>query len=305
MLINTAGRCNTPTTGRWMAGLVTALALLGSARAAEVSVRDDRGTVHRLPAPAQRIVSLLPSLTESVCALGACNRLVGVDRFSNHPAQVQALPKLGGLEDVQVERVVALKPDVVLAARSARLTDRLEALGLKVVLLEPQTHADVQRSLIQLAALLGMPQEGERLWAAIDRDINAAAAKVPAALRGRRVYFEVASAPYAAGPTSFLGETLSRLGMGNVVPAELGVFPKLNPEFVLRQQPDIIMASQREAKAMAARPGWQGLRALATGQVCAFEAAPYDALVRPGPRLGEAALVLANCLVALPAASGR
>jgi iron complex transport system substrate-binding protein len=284
---------------------MTALALLGCARAAEVVVRDDRGTVHRLPAPAQRIVSLLPSLTESVCALGACNRLVGVDRFSNHPTQVQALPKLGGLEDVQVERVVALKPDVVLAARSARLTDRLEALGLKVVLLEPQTHADVQGSLIQLAALLGMPQEGERLWAAIDRDINAAAAKVPAVMRGRRVYFEVASAPYAAGPASFLGETLLRLGMGNVVPAELGVFPKLNPEFVLRQQPDIIMASQREAKAMAGRPGWQGLRALATGQVCAFEAAPYDALVRPGPRLGEAALVLANCLVALPPASGR
>jgi iron complex transport system substrate-binding protein len=159
--------------------------------------------------------------------------------------------------------------------------------------------------LIQLATLLGTPQEGERLWAAIDRDISAAALRVPAALRGQRVYFEVAAAPYAAGPASFLGETLLRLGMGNVVPAELGVFPKLNPEFVLRQQPDIIMASQREAKAMASRPGWQGLRALAKGQVCAFEAAPYDALVRPGPRLGEAARVLADCLAALPAASSR
>ena len=73
-----------------------------------ISVRDDRDATLTLTAPPQRIVSLLPSLTESVCALRGCARLVGTDRFSNSPASVLALPKLGGLDDAQIERIVAL-----------------------------------------------------------------------------------------------------------------------------------------------------------------------------------------------------
>ena len=87
---------------------------------AQVTVRDDRGAALTLAQPPQRIVSLLPSLTETVCELGACSRLVGIDRHSNWPASVRALPKLGGLEDAQIERIVALKPDMVLLAVSAR-----------------------------------------------------------------------------------------------------------------------------------------------------------------------------------------
>jgi len=79
-----------------------------------VSFVDDRGVAVSLSAPAHRIVSLLPSLTETVCAMGACARLVGTDRYSNYPAPVQALPKTGGLDDANIEMIVALKPDVVL-----------------------------------------------------------------------------------------------------------------------------------------------------------------------------------------------
>jgi len=97
-------------------GLPLLLALLGAAvHAAAIGVTDDRGRTVSLAAPPQRLISLLPSLTESVCALGGCARLVGTDRYSNAPAEVQALPKLGGIDDAQVERIVALKPDVVLA----------------------------------------------------------------------------------------------------------------------------------------------------------------------------------------------
>ncbi len=134
---------------------------------------------------------------------------------------MRALPKLGGLDDAQVERIVALKPDVVLAGKSARVTDRLESFGLVVVLLESQTHADVHRSLVTLAALVGRPAEADRVWSGIERDLSIAAARVPAAARGRKVYFEVASAPYAAGAGSFIGETLARLGLNNVVSAEV------------------------------------------------------------------------------------
>lgn len=281
------------------------LGTLGVAAQAQVQVRDDRGTVHRFAAPPQRIVSLLPSVTESVCALGACARLVGVDRYSNAPAQVDALPKLGGLDDAQVERIVALKPDVVLAGTSARVTDRLEALGLTVLLVESKTHADVQRSLGLIATLLGTPSEGDRVWQGIQRDIALAATRVPQPLRGQRVYFEVASTPYAAGTASFIGETLARLGLANVVPAELGPFPKLNPEFVVRSRPDVVMAAQRELQAMPGRPGWQGLEALRNGRSCGFETARYEVLIRPGPRMGEAALLIADCLAKMPSVSLR
>ena len=280
-----------------------AAALLGAGAAAQTPLRDDRGRAQRFDAPPRRIVSLLPSLTESVCALGACARLVGTDRHSNWPAAVQGLPKLGGLEDAQIERIVALRPDVVLAAPSSRVVDRLEGLGLRVVVLESKTHADVKRTLALLARLLGAPAEGERLWQGIERDLRSAAARVPPSLRGQRVYFEVSSAPHAAGAASFIGETLARLGMGNAVPAGLGPFPQLNPEYVVRAAPDIVMASRRAVEAMPSRPGWHTLRAL-RGRSCGFEPERYEVLVRPGPRLGEAALTIADCLAGLANLAG-
>lgn len=279
--------------------LVLLLALCAGAATAAEPVRDDRGVAWQ-GGPPRRIVSLLPSLTETVCALGACDRLVGVDRFSDWPAQVNTLPRLGGLDDASVERIVALRPDVVLAARSARVAERFEALGLKVLVFDSDNHAQVRHSTEALARVLGQPQRAAQLWAAIHRDETAAAARIPPRLRGRSVYFEVDSTPYAAGTTSFIGETLQRLGLRNVVPAEYGAFPRLNPEFLVRRSPDLVMAMDRELATMAARPGWHTLRALKDGQTCGFESERYVLLIRPGPRMGEAALAIADCLAGLP-----
>ena len=270
--------------------------------AGQIVLHDDRGATLSLAQPPRRIVSLLPSLTESLCAVGGCDRLVGTDRFSNWPASVQALPKLGGIDDAQIERIVALKPDVVLLAASARVVDRLESLGIAVLVLESRDHADVQRTLILLSRLLGTPGRADSVWQAIQKAVDDAAARVPQRLRGQRVYFEVDTTPYAAGAASFIGETLHRLGMGNIAAASLGPFPKLNPEFVVRSQPDIVMAVQQGLADMARRPGWAGMRALQTGQRCGFDHARYELLVRPGPRMGEAAGVLADCLATLPVA---
>jgi iron complex transport system substrate-binding protein len=279
-----------------------------AATSAAVTVSDARGRLIKLVAPPQRIVSLMPSLTESVCALGACERLVGVDRYSNWPDAVRRLPKLGGLEDAQIEAIVALRPDVVLAARSSRAIGRLEALGLKVLALEPVDHAELRTSLATLATLLGRPGQAEALWQQIDDQVRRATAQVPPAWRGQRVYFEVDAAPYAAGAVSFVGQTLTQLGLAHIIGPELGPFPKLNPEFVLRAQPDLVMAVTHDLASMPQRPGWSHLRALQRRRVCAFAPADYDMLVRPGPRLGEGALLIAACLSQLgapsPAASG-
>jgi iron complex transport system substrate-binding protein len=250
-------------------------------------------------APPQRIVSLVPGLTESVCAVGACARLVGVDRHSNWPAEVVALPRLGGLDDAQVERIAALKPDLVLAAPGARVVQRLQALGLNVDTLHTRSHQDVRHNLLWLAQRLGDPALGRKAWAAIETQMAAASASVPAAMRGRSVYFEVEASPYAAGPGSFIGQTLAQLGLRNIVPEALGPFPKLSPEFVVRAQPDIVMAEARQVQDMPRRPGWASLRALQRQQLCAFQSADYEVLVRPGPRMGLAAQQLADCLARL------
>ncbi len=273
-----------------------AVALVALAAAAQpVTVTDDRGTTVRLAQPPQRIVSLLPSLTETVCELGACARLVGVDRYSNWPTSAARLPRLGGLDDANVEGIVALKPDVVLLARSARIIQRLESLGVPVVALEPDNMPDVQRVLRTVGQLLAV-DDADRVWRGIDAGIRAAAQSLPPGVRRTRVYFEVSSVPYAAGESSFIGQVLARLGAQNVVPAALGPFPKLNPEFVVRANPDVIMVSDRTSTALEARPGWAGIRAVRERRVCRFTPDEGDVLVRPGPRMAEGARLMARCL---------
>ena len=276
--------------------LLLCLAMVGPAHALQVT--DDRGVAVTFLQTPQRIVSMLPSLTESVCAMEQCPRLVGVDRYSNYPASVKALPVLGGGLDPNIEGIVALKPDVVLVAVSSRVSSRLESLGLKVVALETNTHADVRRVLQTLGVLLEVheSQGADRLWRIIDSSMSAAAQSLSAKARNTRVYFEVNRGPYAAGESSFIGETLTRLGVKNVVPASLGTFPQLNPEFVVRANPDLIMTGNQSMQAMAPYPGWGSIKAVKEQRICVFGVNESDVVVRPGPRMAEAARIMASCI---------
>jgi iron complex transport system substrate-binding protein len=272
--------------------------LLGPAHAqapAKVEIKDDLGHTTQWSRPPQRIVTLLPSLTETVCALGACERLVGVDRYSNFPEAVGKLPKLGGLDDTQVETIVSLRPDVVLLAPSSRVTDRLRSLGLTVVTLEAKSYADVQRVLDKIGALLQV-RDAQAVWRRIDALVGAAAQSIPPQTRGTLVYYEVDRSPYAAGPVSFMGETMARLGLKNIITPEMGPFPKISPEYVVRAAPQLIMIGKRNADGLFQRPGWDRIPAIREQRVCVFDAQQSDVLARPGPRMGEAAQIMAQCL---------
>lgn len=278
---------------------VLALACCCSQLAAAYEVVDETGARVQFDAPPARIVSLLPSLTETVCALGACARLVGVDRFSNWPAEVRALPQLGGGVDPNIEAVVRARPDLVLVSRSGRVADRLRGLNLKVVVLEPKNHADVRRVLGTVGRLLDLPESAPAgVWQRIEQGLDAAAATLPAQARRARVYIEVSRGPYAASEASFIGETLARLGAANVVPAQLGPFPKLNPEYVVRADPDLIMLANRTMQAEVDYPGWRAMRAVREQRICLFSLDEAEIVVRPGPRMDQAARVMADCLKA-------
>ncbi len=266
--------------------LLTGLAALPAA--AQVSTR--------VP---QRIVTLSPSLTDAVCALGYCAQLVGTDRYSDNPDQAATLPKLGGLADVQIERIVTLRPDLVLLGPRSRASERLSALGVPVQMFDARTHADLKRMLLALGQSLGVPARAVELIQRIDKDIDSAAKRVPQALRGRSVYIEVGPGPNAASEKSFIGETAARLGLVNVVGSDMGLFPKINPEMIVRRAPDLIIGPRASLIHVTERPGWSDLPAVRQQQICMLDDARWEQISRPGPRLGDAAHLLADCLVGL------
>jgi len=283
---------------RWMQLLILALSLALMCSAAQgITVWDDRQQAVVLAKPAQRIVSLLPSLTETVCALGQCAKLVGVDRYSNWPDSVKSLPRMGGGIDPNIESIVAQKPDLVLLAGSTRGIERLQSLGITVLSLEPRTHSDVKRAVLTIAQALGLtPTEGERVWREIDTGVETAVQSLSAQARLQRVYLEVSPTPYGASESSFMGETLLRMGVRNILPAALGPFPQINPEWVVRAQPDVILAGDSSRQSLLKRPGWAQLRAVQQDRICVFSQDQSDVVMRAGPRMAEGARWIAQCL---------
>jgi iron complex transport system substrate-binding protein len=286
---------------RSVAALALALALassLGAAQPQPLVLRDDLQRAVTFNRPPQRIVSLLPSLTETVCALGACSRLVATDRYSNWPAEVNALPKTGGLEDAQVEEIVRLAPDLVFISRTQRITARLHELGVESFALDTETYAAISRVVSVAGAILGVPERAAALNRRIETAVDAVAARARAHRRGSgpSVYFEIDRAPYAAGPGSFIGEMLAHLGARNIVAADLGPFPKLNPEYVVRQNPDVIFVAPADEAHLAERPGWDQIRAVKERRICSFAPSVRDTVVRPGPRVAEGMAAIEACL---------
>ncbi len=270
----------------------------GIVAAGPIVVRDDLNHEITLAQSPKRIVSLLPPLTETVCALGECGRLVATDRYSNWPESVKALPKTGGLDDPLIEAIVRLHPDLVLLSSSQRITARLRELGIESFALDTQTYAHVSRMITVIGTILEVPERAAALNRRIDKEVLEIGQRAIAARRGPAptVYFEVDPGPYAAGPESFIGELLTRLGARNIVEADLGPFPKLNPEYVVRRNPDVIFVSPVDAPHLADRPGWDRIRAVRDKRICSFPPEVRDTIVHGGPRIADGMRAIAACL---------
>jgi iron complex transport system substrate-binding protein len=281
-----------------LAAAILLASLCGASPAADIVVRDDSGREVRFAHPAERVVTLLPSLTETVCALGACPRLVATDRYSDWPTEVRSLPKAGGLDDAQVEEIVRLRPDVVLLSHSQRIIGRLQELGVQSVALDTQTFAHIAHSVALIGQVLGLPERAASLNEEIDRDVRAVSETARAHRHGPgpSVYVEVDSAPYAAGADSFIGEMLARLGARNIVTPDLGPFPRLNPEYIVRHNPDVIIVTEEEVPHFSERPGWDQIRAVKEQRVCSFPPEVRYMIERPGPRVADGMHALEACL---------
>lgn len=284
---------------RRLAALTLVLSLLtplAFATTYPVTVVDDLGREVTLTAAPQRIVSMLPSHTESVCALGVCGALVGVDTWSNFPPEVLDLGKLGDAFGADLEALVALAPDFVLVDEYSGLQAPLEALGIVVYAGSPQTIAETYDFLITLGALLDRETEAALLVGRIQGELEGVAT-VLARQSGPTVFVELDPTPYSVGPGSYLDELVSAAGGVNIVTGDMGPFPLLDPEYVVLQDPAVILLTDAPfgvtAADVAARPGWSALSAVVNGRVIEVDAETADILSRSGPRLGEAVRRLA------------
>lgn len=279
--------------------LVALLAWTSTALGQEIRTIDALGREVLLDAPAVRVVSMVPSHTETLCALGACDRLVGRDELSDAPEAALGAPSFGTAFTPDLEAIVAAAPDLVLADAFTGLPEALAPFGIAVYAGTPQRLDDLGPYLADLGVLLGLETAADGLAAELAQgfaDVRAAVAGVDRPT----VFVEIDATPYAAGPTSLVGAIVELAGGDHVLDASLGDYPLVDPEFVVAADPMVVLLLDAPygvtAASVAARPGWGNLSAVVSGRVIELTQKEVDALSRPGPRLVEAARALARRL---------
>ena len=265
--------------------------------AVAISLTDGLGRPVSLPAPAQRIVSLAPSNTEILYAIGAGEQVVGRDDFTNYPAAALELPSVGGsMNEYNLEQIVSLQPDLVLASElnTPEQVHALEELGLTVFYLSNPTDIEGAYGMLgTAAALTGREAETEQLIASLQARVAAVEEKVAGADSQPVVFYELdgsdPSKPWTAGPGTFIDMLIEMAGGRNAAANLGGAWGQLSQEELLVQNPDVILLGDAAygvtPEQVAARAGWDAIRAVQDGRILPFN---DDTASRPTPRLVDA-----------------
>jgi iron complex transport system substrate-binding protein len=263
------------------------LIVSASLHAAPVTVTDDRGVTVQLARPAQRVVTLAPSLTELAFAAGAGHAVVGVVAYSDYPPAAANLPVVASSGGIDVEGVLAVKPDLVLAWRSGnRPADlaRLEKLGIPVLVTEPHRLADVPRILRLIGRAAGTEASAEAAAQVFETDLARLRARY-AEGRVVTVFYQVWERPLRTiGGAHIIDEVIRICGGRNVFADLQPLAPEVALESVIAADPDVILTGGGDG---ASLPSWArqaSLRAVAEGHVYGIDEALVE---RPTPRLAQ------------------
>src|SRR5882672_7264305 len=275
----------------------------GSQDAAAVphSFMDELGRKVEVPTAVKRIVSLAPNLTEIVFALGEGDHLAGDTDFCDYPAEASRKPRVGGPINPNLEQVVALAPDLVLATKAINRRETVEALariGLPVFVTDPHSVEDMIASVEHIGNVL----HAEKTAAPLAEDLRERLSHLDRRIAGavpRRVLFVVWTDPLISiGRGTFIADALRRAGARSVVDAS-AEWPRVNLEEIVRLQPEVLVFAsahagdtQHDIDMLRARPGWRSLEALRRGNIVIIS----DAINRPAPRLVDAVEQLAHAL---------
>jgi iron complex transport system substrate-binding protein len=276
-----------------------------TATTAAIRLTDGTGTEVELPGPAVRIVSLGPSNTEILFALGAQAQIAGCDLTSDYPAEAKKLAVIADYPTLNVESIVALQPDLVLAAEiiSPEQVQSMRSLGLKVFYLaNPKSLPDdLFANIRAIGTLTGKGPETETVVTGLQSRFDAVKQKSARATSTPVVYFELDATdparPYVAGPGSFV-DTLIHLAGGRNLGAGLSSsWATISAEEILREDPDIILLGDTAygvtVESVAGRPGWKNLKAVKNGAVFGIDS---NLVLRPGPRLADGLEIIARYL---------
>jgi iron complex transport system substrate-binding protein len=272
---------------------LSAISVPGWAETGRKTVTDPTGRTVQVPESARRIVALAPSITEMVYALKLEDRLVGVTRFSNYPAAAQKLPKVGTYIQLDVERIVALRPDLVIAIKDGNplsAVEHLQAMGLPVYAVDPVDLEGVMQSMLALGDLLGAAAQAT----AVVDDMRARIARVQSHLSGiehkPKVFIQIGVSPIvSAGSNTFIDKLITLAGGDNAAAGTLP-YPRFSREQVIALAPEVIVITSMERSAIydRVRDEWMQWPGIPAVRNKAVHIAPSDLFDRPSPRLVDA-----------------
>ena len=264
-----------------------------------MTITDMAGREVTIEVEPQAIVSLASSNTEILYALGLGDKVVGVTEFCNYPPEVTAKPKVGGFADVDTEKVVEVGPDLILVANihAAEVVPALEKLGLTVVVIDPPDIAGVLEGIKLVGKMTSQEKEAEALTAEMQERINLVAKSVEGRERSR-VFWEISSDLWTAGPGSFINDLIVRAGGENIAAEAEAPWAQLSNEAIIAADPEVIFLADHPfgetAETVAARPGWDKISAVVND--CVVEIKDTDIFSRPGPRVVDALEMAAKAL---------
>lgn len=286
---------------RLLLAAVAVAACLLSREATGAAVIDMLGRQVAVPPHPQRIISLAPSITEILYAVGAAGQIAGVTDYCDYPPEAREKPRVGGTMNPNLEAIVAARPDLILATADANRLETasvLERLGYPVYGVLPKDTEGVFEAIRRIGGLVGRPGEALNLVASMQGRVRAVADRV-AGRPVRRTLVVVWPDPLiVAGQGSFIADLVRLAGGRNVAPPGTVRYPRMSLEAVLEADPEVIVTSSMmgevtEAEAMQVWSRWSGVSAVRRGQVYAI---PGDFLHRPGPRIMQGLERLARAI---------
>jgi iron complex transport system substrate-binding protein len=264
---------------------------------ASITVVDDVGNTVTLNTEPQRIISLAPANTEILYALGLGDRVVGVTEYCNYPPEAAEKPKVGGFSDVDLEQVVGLEPDLVLATslHTSEVVPALQERGVPVFVADPQTVLGVLETIRTIGHITGKDQAAGALTSHMQEGISAVQETIKDAPRPR-VFWELGPELYTAGPGSFLNDLIVMAGGENVAADAESPWPQLSLEAIVLKDPAIVVLADHNygetAETVTQRSGWWNITAVREGRI--VELTDDDIFSRPGPRIVEGLEFLAQ-----------
>lgn len=287
-----------PVTRRRLLALGAGALVLAPRRARALAVTDMLGRSVVLPAPPQRLISLVPSATEMLFALGADARLVGVTDYCDYPPAARRKPRVGGMLAPAMETVVSLRPDLVIATDAGFRREtfaQLERLGLPVYLVRASRLADVFDVAARLGALTGRAEAARALAAGLERRIEAVRRTVQGQARPRVLYVLWADPLVVPGRGALVTELIALAGGDSVSASEPGEYPRLGLEAAIARAPEVIVVAQHGGRTDSiALARWERLDVLPAVRARRVYTADGDLLHRYGPRVVEGIAVLAR-----------